>query len=207
MLCMLQQLLFFLLFIVILPAVLLLIYPLFFRFLGLCNLGESRAATFLWKLMPIQLLDSFQNPFKNDYRCFAGLYFLYRAVALALRVFTSNLNQFFSALELQFIIMIVLHATFQPYKRRAHNIIGLLLFFNLALIHGITTYNFNTYVGRKSNVVAAKGTNGVGFLMNVLIILLCLPLVFATLIVLRKILILLKKALQGNTYMLLQPIK
>ena len=70
----------FLLFIVILPAVLLLIYPLFFRFLGLCNLGESRAAIFLWKLMPIQLLDSFQNPFKNDYRCFAGLYFLYRAV-------------------------------------------------------------------------------------------------------------------------------
>ena len=118
----------FLLFIVILPAVLLLIYPLFFRFLGLCKLSESRAAMFLWKLMPIQLLDSFQNPFKNDYRCFAGLYFLYRAVALALRVFTSNLNQFFSALELQFIIMIVLHATFQPYKKRTHNIIDLLLF-------------------------------------------------------------------------------
>ena len=188
----------FLICVVILPAFLLLFYPLFFKFLGLCNLSESRAAMFLWRMMPIQLLDSFQNPFKNDYRCFAGLYFVYRAVALTLRLFTQNLTQFFAALELQFIIVIFLHAAFQPYKKRMHNIIDLLLFFNLAFIHGITIYNYITYVENKSSVFVK--TNGVNGWMIVQIVLLYLPLVSATIVVIIKILILLRKALKSNMY-------
>ena len=193
----------FLMFIVILPAILLLFYPLFFRFLGLCNLSESRAAIFLWRMMPIQLLDSFQNPFKNDYRCFAGLYFVYRAVALTLHLFTINLTQFFYALELQFIIVIFLHAAFQPYKKRLHNIIDLLLFFNLAFIHGITMYNYTTYVENKNRVLIS--TNGVDRWMIVQIVLLYLPLVSAASVVITKLLILLRKALKGNMYLPIQP--
>ena len=192
----------FLLFIVILPAFLLLFYPLFFRILGLCNLSESRAAIFLWKMMPIQLLDSFQNPFKNNCRYFSGLYFLYRAVALAVHVFTDNQTQLFIALEVQFVIMIVLHAAFRPYKKKVHNIIDLLLFFNLALITAITTYNFDNFVGSKSNVVVANYANGVFLLMIVLVVLLCIPLVFATAVVIRKVL---KKALSGSKYLLIEP--
>ena len=190
----------FLIFIVILPAILLLFYPLFFRFLGLCNLSESRAAIFLWRMMPIQLLDSFQNPFKNDYRCFAGLYLVYRAVALTLRLFTKNLTQFFTALEFQFIIVIFLHAAFQPYKKRLHNIIDLLLFFNLAFIHGITMYNYITYVENKNSVFV--NMNEVDGWMIVQIVLLYLPLVSATIVVIIKMLILLRK---GNMYLPIQP--
>ena len=193
----------FLIFIVILPTVLLLIYPLFFRFLGLCNLSESRAAIFLWRMMPIQLLDSFQNPFKNNYRCFAGLYFVYRAVALSLHVFTRNLTQFFAALELQFIVVIFIHAAFQPYKKRLHNIIDLLLFFNLAFIHGITVYSYITYVENK-NSVFVKG-NGVDGWIIVQIVLLYLPLVSATIVVTIKMLIVLRKALKRNMYLPIQP--
>ena len=193
----------FLIFIVILPTVLLLFYPLFFRFLGLCNLSESRAAIFLWRMMPIQLLDSFQNPFKNDYRCFAGLYFVYRAVALTLHLFTTNLTQFFIALELQFIVVIFLHAAFQPYKKRLHNIIDLLLFFNLAFIHGITVYNYVTYVENK-NSVFVKG-NGVDGWIIVQIVLLYLPLASATIVVIIKMLILLRNALKRNMYLPIQP--
>ena len=194
-----------LIFIVILPAFLLLFYPLFFKFLGLCNLGESRAAIFLWKMMPMQLLDSFQNPFKNNYRCFAGLYFVYRAILLTQVVFTRNLTQFYASVELGFIIMIVLHATFQPYKQRVHNIVDLLLFFNLALINGITIYNFHLSVESKSNTVVAKDEDGVYAWMVILNILLCIPLVSATFIVIRKILIMLKKTLKRNTYQSIKP--
>ena len=194
-----------LIFIVILPAFLLLFYPLFFRFLGLCNLGESRAAIFLWKMMPIQLLDSFQNPFKNNYRCFAGLYFVYRAIFLAQVVFFRNLTQFFAAVELGFIIMIILHTTFQPYKKRVHNIVDLLLFFNLTLINGITIYNFHLSVESKSNRVVAKDVDGVYVWMVILNILLCIPLVSAAFIVIQKILILLKKTLKRDTYQSIKP--
>ena len=131
----------FLLFIVILPPVLLFFYPLFFRLLGFCNLSESRVVVYLWRLMPIQLLDSFQNPFKNNYRCFAGLYFLYRTSALLMHVLTKNLMQFYSAVQLQLVGMIVFHAVIQPYKERVHNVIDLLLFliWHLSMEYHCTT--------------------------------------------------------------------
>ena len=188
----------FFIFIVILPALLLLFYPLFFRFLGLCNLSESRSAMFLWRKMPIQLLDSFQNPFKNEHRYFAGLYFLYRAVAIALRLFTDHLTELVFGLELEFIVIIVLHAAFHPYKERVHNIIDLLLFFNLAFINWITTYNLET-----SSVALAS--NAVVFWMTVQILLLCLPLASATIFIIIKMLTSLKKALKENMYIPIQP--
>ena len=188
----------FFIFIVILPALLLLIYPLFFRFLGLCNLSESRAAMFLWRMMPIQLLDSFQNPFKNDYRCFAGLYFLYRADAIALRLFTDHLIELVFALELKFIVIIALHAAFQPYKKRVHNIIDLLLFFNLTFICWITTYNL------EMSTVSLAGS-GIVFWMTFQMFLLCLPLASAIIFIIIKMLIQLRKALKENLYVPIQP--
>ena len=187
----------FFIFIVILPALLLLFYPLFFRFLGLCNLSEYRAAMFLWRMMPIQLLDSFQNPFKDEYRCFAGLYFLYRAVALALRLFTDHLTELVFGLELEFIVIIVLHSAFHPYKKRVHNIIDLLLFFNLAFINWITTYNLET----SSTALASSRV----FWMTFQIFLLCLPLASAIIFIIIKMLTSLRKALKENWYIPIQP--
>ena len=69
--------------IVFLPPFLLLVYPLLFKILGFCKLSETKFANCMSRMMPIQLLDCFQNSFKDEYRFFAGLYFLYRAIALA----------------------------------------------------------------------------------------------------------------------------
>ena len=187
----------FFIFIVILPALLLLFYPLFFRFLGLCKLSESRAAMFLWRMMPIQLLDSFQNPFKDEHRCFAGLYFLYRAVAIALRLFTDHLTELVFGLELEFIVIIVLNAVFHPYKKRVHNIIDLLLFFNLAFINWITTYNLET----SSTALASSRV----FWMTFQMFLLCLPLASAIIFIIIKMLTSLRKALKENWYIPIQP--
>ena len=142
----------FLIFIVVFPPILLLFYPLFFQILKLCHLSESRAAIYLWKLMPIQLLDSFQSSFKDNYRSFAGLYFVYRTFALIVYSFTKNLTQYYTAVEIEIMFIIFIHAMFQPYKKRVHNIIDLLLFFNLALINGISLYIYVLYTQSKDGV-------------------------------------------------------
>ena len=73
-----------LLFMIVIPPLLLLSYPLVFKLFGLCGLSETKLVTTLWRMMPIQFLDAFQSSFKDKYRFFAGLYFLYRVAILVL---------------------------------------------------------------------------------------------------------------------------
>ena len=127
---------------VIMPPFLLLLYPLIFKVLGICKLSESRFATFLWRLMPIQILDAFQSSFKDKYRFFAGLYFLYRGIILATYACSGTDLQFYSAIQLELMLALAVHAIFQPYKKREHNIIDALLFTNLAVINAITLFNY-----------------------------------------------------------------
>ena len=134
--------LFVLVFMIIIPPLLLIVYPLVFKLLGLCKLSESKLAGILWRVMPIQLLDSFQSSFKDNFRFFAGLYFFYRAIVLAAYAYCRRLLQFYSVVQLQLILVLAVHAIFQPYKKKNHNIIDALLFTNLAIINGITLYNF-----------------------------------------------------------------
>ena len=164
----------FLIFIVIFPPIVLLFYPLFFKILGLCGLSESKFAMYLWKMMPIQVLDSFQNPFKDNYRVFSGLYFLYRAIALATYALTKNLIQYYAAFELELAFVILLHAAFNPYRSRIFNIIDLLLFLNLSFINGITQYNYVLYTLAKNGV--DKNTH---FWITVQLLLLVVPLMAA----------------------------
>ena len=142
----------FLVFIVIIPPALLLLYPLLFKLLGLCRLSESRIAIFPWRIMPIQILDSFQNPFKDEYRFFAGLYLLYRALILAVNPITRNFLARYATVGLILGSITVLHAVFQPYKTRKHNIIDLLLFFNLAVLNGIAQYTYSILSASKERI-------------------------------------------------------
>ena len=196
----------FLILIVILPPALLIFYPLFFRMLGICNLSESRVATYLWRIIPIQLLDSFQNPFKNDFRFFAGLYFLYRAIALAIYAYMKNwVNYYWSGL-LHLWIITVMHAAFLPYKKGVHNITDLLLFFNLAMVHGISFYLYTTFVNKKS---VGYSESHRYFWMLLQLFLLLLPLFVAGIVLVRNLIILLKKttcARKGSTYEAIEPI-
>ena len=127
----------------IIPPLLLLLYPLVFKLLGLCRLSESKLAGILWRVIPIQLLDAFQSSFKDEFRFFAGLYFLYRAMVLGAYAYTKTVLQFYSIVQLQLILVLTIHAIFQPHKERKHNIIDALVFMNLAIINSITLYNYS----------------------------------------------------------------
>ena len=131
-----------LLFMIIIPPVLLLTYPLMFQLLGRCKLSETKLAHILWRVMPIQFLDAFQSSFKDKYRCFAGLYFLYRAAFLAL--YACSWLEFYSIAQILLTIILTLHSLLQPYKERKHNIIDSLLLANLCLINAITLYSYSS---------------------------------------------------------------
>ena len=151
--------LFFLLTVGTIPPLLLLAYPLSNKILTFFRLEESRMAAFISRKLRISylkpLLDSFQGSFKDNTRFFAGLYFLYRWIALILTITLSDFNLVYTAVEIFIVVMLVLHALFQPYALRVHNMIDTLLFGNLALINAFTFahyYKFRTRSGRKAAV-------------------------------------------------------
>ena len=133
----------FLLFLLVIPPLLLLFYPLIFKILGLCNLSETPTVRMLWRVMPIQFLDAFQSSFKDKYRFFAGLYFLYRGTILALYVITQTWLGFYAIVQLLLTVILTILAVLQPHKERKHNITDCLLFANLCLINAITLYYYS----------------------------------------------------------------
>ena len=134
---------------ILIPPILLIIYPLCYRIFGLLKIGETRCVQVTCKIIPLErlkpLFDSFQGSFKDDYRFFAGLYFLYRLVALAGFAFATSFTKFYSILEILLILMLTFHSIAQPYKERWHNIMDTLLFCNLAIINRLTMHNYKRF--------------------------------------------------------------
>lgn len=129
--------------IVVIPLVILLSYPLCFKCLALLKLQEAKCtmifSKFIDKIKPF--LDSFQGCYKDSCRYFAGLHFLYRIIILL--NYSLNLTAYFYlTLELQLILMLLAHAIVQPYKEKLHNITDLLLFANMAVVNGISMFNY-----------------------------------------------------------------
>ena len=128
----------------VIPLTLLLIYPLCYQCLGILKLDDTKCALIFYKLMPLKRLrpffDSFQSCYKDNCRFFSGLYFMYRILIL-LNVSLNYIEVFYVTLEVLLILMFLIHAIVQPYKKRVHNNIDSLLFANMAIINGLTMYN------------------------------------------------------------------
>ena len=171
-------------FMLIPPPLILILYPLSYKILALCKLSEAKPVNCISKYIPIQLLDSFQSCFKDEFRFFAGLYFLYRLATLIAFVACRNLTEFYTVLELLLIIALAFQSLAQPYKERWHNVVDSLLLANLAIINGISLYHFISVVeGTDSNVeIDSKH-----FTVVLQLILLYLPLVVIAVAICLKI--------------------
>ena len=84
------------------------------------------------KLPP--LIDSFQGVFRDNYRMFAGLFFLWRFILTAIFIFSSTLSEFFLLTESTLLIMFVFHTLARPYKCHFHNIVDAVMLANMTLI-------------------------------------------------------------------------
>ena len=92
------------------------------------------------KLKPF--LDSFQGCFKDNLRFFAGIYFLYRWIALLMFALVPTITGFYMSLGIAYILVLMLHTVFQPYASRVYNIVDGCLLANLAIIYSIAGYNY-----------------------------------------------------------------
>ena len=160
---------------VITPPLLLLHYPLWF--IEWC-LGKVDC---LWRWYPVGkvhlLLDTFQGCFKNRYRFFAGLYFLFRLII--------NINFSFSYSWLvQYIlqlivctVMVVILALCQPYNKenKIFNYIDVLFFADIAIISALSLY---LYEYGKNYKLDKELPNVMRFVFVVQYVLILLPLIY-----------------------------
>ena len=172
-----------LVFVTVLPPLVLLLYPLSLHLLSLCGLSEhwlvnkTLRLTAINKLMPF--FDCFQSCYKDKFRFFAGLYFLYRVLLLM------GYSEIFSKIEI--VILLGVHAIVQPYKRRLHNSIDILLFLNLALITGFALYSGKIVCQLDDPSDPSSYPFSVHLLNSLQLVLLYLPMLVLFLIMVRRV--------------------
>ena len=170
--------LFVLLFIGVLPPLVLIVYPLLNKALTLSvKLENSRAAKYSLypanKLKP--LLDSFQGSFKDNFRFFAGIYFVYRWITVTTYAIVPLPSLFYTIVQALLIGILVLHSVSQPYQKRWHNILDSLLFADLTLVNGITILNY--YWTRVD--VGTRNQSKIAIMGSLQLVLVYLPLLYA----------------------------
>ena len=164
--------------IIALPPLFLIWYPAGRKLLSKCHLSELKGVQFVEKVLMIDrmkpLLDSFQSSFKDNCRFFAGLYFLYRVLALATFTLARTLPQFYIAVEIELVIIIAFHASMQPYQKTWHNVVDTFIFSDLAVINALSIY---IYINATDlNQVAQKS---ISIAIVVRLLLIYLPLIYA----------------------------
>ena len=155
----------------LLPPLVLILYPLLGKILDRFDLNESKIANFISRLVPMQLLDCFQSSFRDDMRFFAGFYFLYRVIVQAAYSYSRSLSEFYCILEVFLIVILTLHAIVQPYKKKQHNVVDLLLFATLAVVNVFSLLNYHKASLDRQNSRFVK------FSFAVQVVLIYLPLV------------------------------
>ena len=132
--------------VVTLLPLLLLIYPLYLKVFALCRAGESRPAVWVSRVLMIKklrpFLDSFQGSYKDNFRFFSSLYFLYRIAILSASAFSSTFLQAHLITALISTLMIGIHATTWPYKKTLHNVSDIFILVNIALVNGLSLYAY-----------------------------------------------------------------
>ena len=89
-----------------------------------------------------RVYDAFQDQYKNNpvAGCFSAFYFLYRISVLALCAFTSFTAHEFFGLSSLYLLLLLIHCLFQPFKNSFYNAVDMSMFINLTLISVISLY-------------------------------------------------------------------
>lgn len=168
----------------ILPPLMLISYPLCYRVLALLRISDTGAVKLLCTCVPLEkfkpFFDSFQSSYKDEYRFFSGLYFLYRFTTLATFAYMSHLNTYYTLVQVQLAIILTVHALCQPYKKRWHNVLDALLFVTLSLINTATLFNFTLTLNLRNSLKYINQAS------TVQVFLLYLPLIYIIIYTTRK---------------------
>ena len=130
---------------IVIPPFLLLAYPLCYKVFAFLHIQESMFLKIVCKIIPLErfrpFFDSFQSSFKDEYRCFAGLYFIYRFLTLLSFAGVQSVTTFYTVVQIQFILMLLLHTWIQPYKKKWHNQLDSYILCTLVMLNSITIFH------------------------------------------------------------------
>ena len=96
------------------------------------------------KIMPF--LDSFQGCFKDNCRCFAGMFFAYRVVIILPYVYSGDVVSEYIWSLIFLSVMIIIHIIVRPFQKTWHNHLDLFLLANLLLVNMLTIVHYDTYL-------------------------------------------------------------
>ena len=132
---------------IVIPPFLLFAYPLCYKLFALLHIQESMFLKIVCKIIPLErfrpFFDSFQSSFKDEYRCFAGLYFMYRFLTLLSFAGVHSVTTFYTVVQIQFILMLLLHTWIQPYKKKWHNRLDSYILCTLVMLNSITIFHLS----------------------------------------------------------------
>ena len=144
----------------ILPVIVLLLHPLLLQLLSVCKLSEHWLVLNLLQFLRFQylipFLDCFQSCYKDRYRFFSGLYYVYRIALLMCFTTAESFSVLVLYVQILLSLFLGVHALVHPYKKQLHNKLDSLVFLNLCLINVFNIVN-NTYI---------KAANLLGYELN-----------------------------------------
>ena len=179
----------FLIVFVLVPLILLIVYPLCYKVFALLRIEETLFIRLLCRVIPLEkmkpLFDSFQSCFRDNYRFMAGFYFLYRLVIHIPFVLADSFTKFYVTLEIELVLMLTIQATTYPYKKHWHNLLDILLFANLAIINAMTMHNYKRAKETSKN---ASYQLDIDILSGIQTFLIYLPLVYVVCYILFQLL-------------------
>ena len=127
------------------------------------------------------LFDSFQGGYRDNYRFFSGVYFLFRLISEIIHAFSITSQGEYSSMQGLIATLILLHMACRPHRKNWHNILDGVIFLALLTIHILSMYAFtivqNKYGTRKYSIQVQVGQ----------MILSLFPLVFITVYIFGKI--------------------
>ena len=138
-----------------------------------CNKPACRIIQMAFRISRFKpLFDSFQGCFKDRYRFFAGMFFLYRFIISLVSAVTTDVLAFYATLEILSVFMLAIHAFAQPYQRQLYNYLDTFMFANLAVVNALYLYNdYNSSASRETKTIIASSFQ---------LIFIYLPLIFIT---------------------------
>ena len=121
----------------------LILYPVFFKIIPPTLQERKLISFFVAKVETLKpVFDAFQGCYKDEYRFFAGLYFLYRAIFVGVFALIGIHLASLSVAQVFLMIVLSLHLWIQPYQTPLHNRIDGALFLCLGII---TTLSFTRH--------------------------------------------------------------
>ena len=162
---------FFVMVIILPPPLLLICEPLIMKFSGKFNIKIKSTSLLKMPMILKPFLDSFQGCFKDNFRFFAGLFFVYRFALLFLNIIAANIPDYYTYVITLLTFIITIHFMVQRFNTKWHNKLDLFLLINLQLVTMLTLINYY------SDIVE-HNKNKTTLIAAIQLILITLPLVY-----------------------------